>query len=366
MSNCPGKVLRSRGYQNSQKEGFEPPGFPRAGTGTRGCQERWTGRRENHSVLRPVPVHRGVPTLVNDAEERGDETVFPVSGRDAHVLRRKAATEGMRGHVQAARLPIEPNRSQDASSERLLRGSGVVSRQQVGRRLVGGLLNSPQQPRQLRPQPGKNRIQLADGHPRLVVVQQRVIETVTGRQTGGFLAFQAQDALQPGPETLEVRLLPGRDPCLVSQRRRFRQFPDQSLGDARRPVVSPPHLPDGRPRPLIQFRSFKLVQHVGPTGPGEPLVIQGGERGALLGPGTGSAGRHGGLLVPAEHLQNALQMNQFPALPVNHSCDALISKPSKPARPHQRPAAPNANPRAADMVYQEPATSPVAYRSGNV
>ena len=43
-------------------------------------------------------------------------------------------------------------------------------------------------------------------------------------------------------------------------------------------------------------------------------MIQGRQGGTLLGPGTGSTRRHGGILVPAEHLQNARQMDQFPAL----------------------------------------------------
>ena len=239
--------------------------------------------------------------LVNDAEEGGYKGIFPISGGDAHVQWRKAAAEGMRGHVQAARFPIESDGRQDASPERLLRGSGIVSGQQLRRRLIGGLLDFAQQPRQLGPQQGEKRVQLAGGHPGLVVVQESIVETVTGRQTGGLLPLETQDALQPGPETLEIGLLPGRNPGLVSQRHRFGQLPNQSLGEARRPAVFPPHLPDGRPCPLVQFRGFEFVQNLRPTGPGEPLVIQGRQRGPLLGPGTGSARRHGGLLVPAEH-----------------------------------------------------------------
>ena len=284
---------------------------------------------------------------MDDAEEGGDEVVFPVSGRDAYVLGRKTTTEGMRGDVQPARLPIEPNGGQDASSERLLRGSGVVSREQISRRLMGGLLNPAQQLRQLRPQPGENRVQPPGGHPRLIVVQQRVVETVTGRQTGGLLPLQAQDTLQPGAEPLEIGLLPGRDPGLVTQRHRFRHFPDQSLGDARRPVVFPPHLPDSRPRPLVLLPGLELVQNLGPTGPSEPLMIQGRQGGTLLGPGTGSTRRHGGILVPAEHLQNALQMDQFPALLVKPllGCahlDTLRTGPASPTanRPERQIPAP--------------------------
>ncbi len=281
-----------------------------------------------------------VADLVEDAEKGVAELVLVEPRRDAAVARPDPRAERVGRHVQPAAPEVEAHRRGHRLAEdplaiaritspedrRAARSCGRTRILAISRPARCGLGDRRHQRRQLAPQGIEQDGQLGTPGPRLVLVEQGIVDrshspgfvlgrVVTG-QAGGFLPLELDDLLQPGPEPREVARGPRRDPLRLSHRGRPRQLLDQRPRQSHSSVIAPPQLADvhrfRRDGVADQARSLDGRQQLADPRVGRSLVVQAGQQRHLTAAMGGTTGRHVRLLVPAQYRRARGQRRQFP------------------------------------------------------
>ncbi len=193
-----------------------------------------------------------VSRLVHGAEEGGRKKILHVPRRQPDVVHR-AVREGVRRLVEPSRFEVEAHLGDDLTTEGPLALRRIVA---VKDRSVGALRRASQRVKQREKaafEVGEYTPQLGFGHPRLVLVQQRVISARRLQPVRHF-ARQRDDLLQVGEERREIvfraRLFPGA----LRQRHGLRPLGHQPRRQFGLAVEESPGLADVGARGRVQRR----------------------------------------------------------------------------------------------------------------
>jgi len=256
--------------------------------------------------VHPLLVQR-VPRLVDGGEERRREKTGIVPHGDPHVI---AVADGERvgRFVEAAPLQIVAEVGDQRAAERLLAG-GVEGPCQEIRPRLRRPVQTVEDPAQFGAQRLEHGLDHRRRHPRLILVQQRVVRLVGVADVRRRLAGHSHQFLQVGGERAEVVGRPRGLPDVERQR----LGPGEGLHQGRRHADGAVAVPAGLPHVgglgVVQLRGVRqAVQQFSQPRIGEPLVDQPRQGGHLGGPVAGAADGHGDLLVPLEPAVDLVQV----------------------------------------------------------
>ena len=252
-------------------------------------------------LAREALLVEAVPGLVQHREEPREEVGLALARRQAHIARREAGGERVRGLVQPPGLEVEADRGGQAGAHGalLLRGVGAVHERVVRPGARGDLLHERHQ---LVAQAVQQRLQPGHAHVGLVLVEQRVVALAALVAHGvGLLAAQRDETLERIAEEREVGLGAGDLPGLEARGLGLRQLAHERSGDPHRAVALAPRLAHARALEIAEARVVgELGDHLAEALVADALVEHARERRLGVAARRGAARRHVDLLVPAE------------------------------------------------------------------
>src|SRR5205823_257492 len=142
-----------------------------------------------------------------------------VAGRDSAVAGANARAERVCGDVKPAGLKVETDRLGSASRKSSLGVDRKLALQNLPPRLPFRLSNRRDQWHQLGGQSCKYLANLRGSHPRLVLVEKRIVRMLLVTDRVSLAALEIDDLLQPGLERGEVAFRPRFLPDLLRSRR---------------------------------------------------------------------------------------------------------------------------------------------------
>ena len=248
----------------------------------------------------------GVPDFVDGGIETVERVHLAHPRRDAHIIP-AAGAERMHRQIQSPPAQIIAKDLRQFPRQRQLRGA-IECALQLGPLHIQ---RRPTQRHQPRPHLGEHRIKLVRAHPRLVILEQRIIERAARRQRRRFLALEPHHFGQHGRKGGIIIRRPRLGPLPLRPARKAGQRHRQISRHLDRPLIIPPDMAQLRPRHRLGCLRLGLRQHIAPRRVHPPRMQHRLNRTRFLGPLIGGPARHHGFLIPAQppgHLRQGLRL----------------------------------------------------------
>ncbi len=278
-------------------------------------QRRRFGERRPEMLRRqPLLIH-AVPRLVQDAEERLDQTVFVVSRGQPRVPRPEPGAEGVRADIKPTGGEVKADRFSGRAGKLPLRRHWGRPFQEVRRRLAAARHDPADQVDQRPPQALKRPADHLAGRPWLELVEQGVVRVGREPDARGFATLERKDLFKPGTKGGIVGLLPGGRPGLLAEDFGTAQFLHQVRRKLGRAIEIAPHLArygEGVGVEALPRRDrLGRREQVADAGRSEPGVRQLRKQRDLVGPQRRPLFRHLRLLIPVKHRRRRSQQRDL-------------------------------------------------------
>lgn len=214
-------------------EGTTDEVFPEAGLGF--VDAEGDAAAEGSGFVGGVDAHfiEGVAHFVEGAEECAGHPVFFEAGGDADVVLGEVGAEGVDGAVETAAGEIVAEFLKDGAGELFLGGLVEIAGEGFVGDAVFVLDDFGDEGDEVLFEGFEEGVEGGDGHAFFVVIEEDVVGDAAGGDAdcGGVLAFEFEDAIEPGSEGGVVIFSAGLGPDAVGQGADFGGFHDEGGGD---------------------------------------------------------------------------------------------------------------------------------------